>query len=119
MTVDSIEGKFVLSPRVLRRLLVLLHDAAIGPRSWACGAAGKVVADGRADDYAEDLIEQLLVLATSPAVDVRAGVAVGLRRMINSTRLDQQTQERIGPTLTTLANDLSFKVRGAATAEVG
>lgn len=117
---DAIEGVPTLAPRVLRRLLVLLHDAAIVPRGWACRAAGKVMADGRAGDYAEDMLDELLVLAaTSPAVDVRAGVAVGLRRMTSSTGLDQQTPDRVDTALATLGNDLSFKVRRAATAETG
>lgn len=119
MALDSIEGDVVLPTRLLLALVVLLHDSDPGACSWACVGAGHLIARGQAGPFAEDLLERLLNLAeTAPIVEVRVGVAVGLRILAQSDQPDMATRERVLATLSGLSNDVSFRVRRETTVKI-
>lgn len=112
MALDAIEGDVALPTRLFLALVVLLHDPDPEPCSWACVAAGHLMAHRLADQFVEDLLERLLNLAeTAPVVDVRVGTAIGLRALAESDRLDTTMQKRVLAALATLSNDVSFRVR--------
>jgi len=114
MALDSIEGVVKLPKRLLLALVVLLHDSAPEPCSWACAASGHLIARGLADPFVEDLLERLLNLTeTSPVVKVRIGAAIGLRVLVSDWPRTVARQRALAA-LTILSNDVSFRVRSEA-----
>lgn len=115
MALDAIEGDVVLPTRLLLKLVVLLHDPDPKPCSWACVSAGHLIARGLANPFAEDLIERLFNLAeTAPVVEVRVGVAVGLRALTQIDWLGTASRQRVLAALAALSSDVSFRVRREA-----
>jgi hypothetical protein len=116
MALSSIEQGPALSKRLLLALVVLLHDPAPGPCSWACRASGHIVSCDLADEFAEDFVERLLSLAkTADTADVRVGTAVGLQLLTSGEGLSEPHRKRVFKALNALSDDVSFRVRRKAT----
>ena len=114
MALKNIEGDILLPTHLLLSLVVLLHDQDPEPRSWACAASGHVISRGLADPFKIDLVDRLLDLSeTSLFVNVRVGVAVGLRVLAQNGHsiLDKESYQSVLNALIALSKDLSFQVR--------
>jgi tetratricopeptide (TPR) repeat protein len=115
MALRGIEGPVKQQQRLLLALVALLHDADPKPCTWACAASGHLIVSGLSDLFTEDLVDRLIHLAeASPIVEVRTGVAVGLRMAVQNGRLNESIQQRVVKALEKLSNDVSFRVRREA-----
>lgn len=104
MAQTAADNATILPMRILIALVVLLRHPDADPCSWACDAAGRLIAQGRTGDFAHDLLDRVIDLAvnsTAP-VEVRVGTAIAMHVLKDYDLITDAERDRVSGVLTKL-----------------
>jgi HEAT repeat protein len=116
MALRQIESQSLLPLQLVLILVKLLHDEDDDVRSWTGDAIGHLIAQGSIHELiTEHLVKHLARLAgTEKKALARDGLAYGIRKLVESKKLDTDLHEYLLQVLGQLVNDVNFRVRQAA-----
>jgi HEAT repeat protein len=119
MALRVLGGSYTFPTEFVFLLVELLQDEDPRVRHWAASAAGHRIADGKIPKKSSDFIIQPLLKATEKELDphARAGVAYGLRILLESNRLNESLQDQAQEAMGKLVSDVNFQVRRLATGQ--
>ena len=117
MALRVLEGSYTFPPDFTFILIELLQDQDSQVRHWAASAIGHRVVDGKVPKNASKFLIQRLQKAAVEEVDThaRAGVAYGLRILLQSNTLKEPLKNQVQQAMNELINDVNYRVRRLAT----
>lgn len=112
---QEVQDESPLPPRALLALVALMHDSDSRVSRIAAFAAAELICHNMIDVLADSVLDRLLDMAShNDSNQVRKRAAFGLRKIAEEAEIDTETRRRIQEVLDSVASDISFSVRTAA-----